>query len=479
MDDGHEFVGREAELGRLNRLLDQVRRTRRGLLVSVRGRRRVGKSRLVEEFIRKAGAPAIFYTAVQGPGPVELQRFIETVAQSDVPAAADVRQGASASSWEAALTLAARGATGAAPVVVIIDEFPYLVGKEPHIEAVLQLLWDRAFQRLPVLVILIGSDRTTMEALTEQGRPLYDRVRELVIQPLSPATVARMLGVSAADALDAYTVIGGFPVLAQEWGRRRSLQQYLDEALADPGSFLVISAERALAAEFPTDVQARAVLTAIGSDARAHKTLLDRTGLPQASLDRSLQVLLEKGVVQRLTPYSAKPAPKIRQYVVADPYLRFWLRFVGHEMDTIDRGRGDLVVATVLRDFATFRGRAIEPTIRDAIEMLLPDERFGEARNVGAYWNRNNSIEVDLVGGDKSPVPRRIAFVGSIKWGEGRTFMRADTATLASQRLAVPGADATSRLVGVSRHGFEGRSGLDVQLGPTEILAAHRARAGQ
>jgi len=81
-----------------------------------------------------------------------------------------------------------------------------------------------------------------------------------------------------------------------------------------------------------------------------------------------------------------------------------------------------------------------------------------------------------MVGADEVPVPRRIGFVGSIKWGEGRIFERADTAHLASQRLLVPGADATCRLVGVSRHGFTARSGLDVQLGPAEILAAYRAR---
>ncbi len=476
MDDGLEFVGREGELARLTRHLDQVRKTHRGLLLSVRGRRRVGKSRLVEQFVGKSGAQAIFYTAVQGPGSVELQRFFEAIKQSDVPAADDVRQGASANSWEGALLLAVRGTTAAAPVIVVIDEFPYLADKEPNIEAVLQLLWDRTFQRLPVLVILIGSDRSTMEALNQEGRPLYDRVRDLVVRPLSPATVARMLGISAADALDAYTIIGGFPVLALQWGRRRSMKAYLQESLTDPSSFLVISAERALAAEFSTDVQARAVLSAIGSDARSHKTLLERTGLPQASLDRSLQVLVDKGVVWRLTPYSITPAPKIRTYMIADPYLRFWLRFVGPELDTIDRGRGDRVLATVLRDFQVFRGRSIEPTIREALEILLPDDRFGEAKHIGSYWNRNSSIEVDLVGGDESPIPRRITFVGSIKWGQDRTFEHRDTAQLAAYRLLVPGADTATRLVGVSRHGFQPRSGPDVQIGPTEILAATRTR---
>lgn len=468
------FVGRAAELAILGRALRRVKRTGQGAMLSLRGRRRVGKSRLVEEFIKRSDCAAISFTAIQGPGAAELERFLEAIARSETSAGEDVREGATARSWEAALTLATRGTTRAKPVVLVIDELPYLVAKEPTIEAVLQLVWDRTVQRLPVLVILIGSDRATMEALTEEGRPLYDRARDMVIRPLDPATVGEMLGLPAAEAFDAYAVIGGFPVLAREWGRGRSLEQYLGDVLTDPSSFLVISAERALAAEFPTDLQARAVLSAIGADARAHKTMLMRTGLPQSSLDRALGSLLKKGVVERLTPYSAKASPRNRQYVVADPYLRFWLRFVGPATDTIERGRGELLVDDVTRSWSAFRGRAIEPIVRGAIEQALPDRRFGTARHVGSWWDRTSTVEVDLVGGDALPQANAIAFVGSIKWRREQRFERADAALLATQRAAVPGADANTLLLGVSRRGFAGNAGLDLRLTPEDLLAAYR-----
>jgi hypothetical protein len=89
----------------------------------------------------------------------------------------------------------------------VIDELPYLVAKEPTIEAVLALLWDRTFQRQAVLV---GSDRATMEALTDEGRPLYDRAREMVVKPLAPSMIGEMLDLPPAEALDAYTIIGAY-----------------------------------------------------------------------------------------------------------------------------------------------------------------------------------------------------------------------------------------------------------------------------
>lgn len=467
------FVGRENELARLKRTLEGMRRTGGGSLLSIRGRRRVGKSRLVEELIQRSGCRSVFYTAVQGPGPQELERFLETIARSDAPAGADVRAGAGASSWEAALALAVRGATAESPVVLVIDEFPYLVAKEPTIEAVLQLLWDRTFQREAVLVVLIGSDRATMEALTEEGRPLYDRARELVVKPLAPSMIGEMLDLPAAEALDAYTIIGGFPVLALEWGRGRSREEYLTDALTDPSSFLVVSAEKTLAAELPAEAQARAVLSAIGADARAHKAILARTGLPQTSLERAIAVLLGKGVVDRLTPYSAKPSPKNRQYVVSDPYLRFWLRFVAGSLDTIDRGRGELILADVRRDWSAFRGRAIEPIVREGIERLLPNERFGAARYVGGYWNRNNSIEVDLIGGDRQPAAERIDFIGSVKWRGKEPFDRRDGAALQALLTSVPGASTSTKLLGVSRQGFKRDSGLAIEIASEELISAY------
>jgi hypothetical protein len=93
---------------------------------------------------------------------------------------------------------------------------------------------------------------------------------------------------------------------------------------------------------------------------------------------------------------------------------------------------------------------------------------------VGGYWNRNNSIEVDVVGGDERAAARHIEFAGSVKWREERRFDRRDGAALVAARESIPGADAATRLLGVSRRGFERGSGLDIELGPQELLAAFR-----
>jgi AAA+ ATPase superfamily predicted ATPase len=469
------FAGRERELALLGKRLAEVRRGGRGALIAMRGRRRVGKSRLVEEFAQSAGCPCVFYTAVQEESGTELGRFTQAIERSDAPAAARIAAGLRPETWEAALTLAAEGATKSKPLILVLDELPYLAAKEPSTEAVLQKVWDRDLQGAPVLVILIGSDEAMMGALTEQGRPLYDRAREMTIEPLSPADVGELLGLEPADALDAYLVIGGFPVLALEWGRGRKLASYVREALTDPTSFLVVSAERALSAEFPTEAQAHTVLGALGEGAGAHSRILGRTSLSATTVNEALHLLARKRVVRRLTPYSARAAPKTALWEIVDPYMRFWLRFVNRKVDLIERGRGSLLTEEFRQAWPSFRGRAIEPVVRDSLERLLPDaERFGAARYAGGYWNRTGAIEVDLVGGDAWPVAKRVAFVGSVKWRQRRPFGRADALELAARRAQVPGASEKTLLLGVSSRGFEANVPLDVQLSPQDLVAAWR-----
>jgi AAA+ ATPase superfamily predicted ATPase len=469
------FVGRATQMRRLTGLLAEVRRTGGGRLLSVRGRRRVGKSRLLEEWLSRERVRHVFFAASRQPPERELTLFAEEVARAHLPPAA--ASGIRFDSWEAALTYvatlaaAARDAGPVQPVVVVLDEFPYLLEREPALEATVQKLWDRLLQRVPVLLILVGSDVAMMSALTEYGRPLYGRTTELVVPPFSPLETATMLGLDGAPALDAYLVVGGFPLVVQTWRRGESLRRFLARELTDPTSPLIVTGERILAAEFPRELQARDVLGAIGAGETTFTAIGQASGIQQMSLARSLDALVrQKRVVAALQPLSSRSARETR-YVVADPYLRFWLRFVRPAIDEIERGRGDLAVERVRVGWESYRGRAIEPLVRESVEQLLPDPRFGDARHVGGYWTRSNDVEVDLVGAPDRSTPKRVAFVGSIKWRERAPFGRQDLLDLATQRARVPGVDDRTLLIAVTRSGAVAE-GIDVALGPDDLLRA-------
>jgi uncharacterized protein len=475
---GVGFVGRKEELAELGLLLRRVaeggKRDRPGRALLIRGRRRVGKSRLVEEFVEQAGCPYLFFTAsAQGTTTADINLFVDAGATSELADAAAFA-GQAPATWDAALSLLASALPTDRPSIVVIDEMPYLIANDPGFEGTLQKHFDRSLSRLPVLLIGIGSDLAMMEALNTYGRPFHQRATEMVVPPLNPADVKAALRLSPEDAIDAYLVSGGLPLILDEWPSEMTTLDYVAEAFSHPTSALLVSGERALAAEFPAESLARQVLAAIGSGERTF-TLIGRSAgdLASGSLTRALDLLTAKRVVEVSRPLSTKPSRETR-YAVADPHLRFWLAFVGDHMAEIERGRGDITFERFRKSWTSWRGHAVEPVIRECLRRLpsgfLPDE--GNA--VGSYWTRTNDPEIDIVIADREPTAKKIYAVGSIKWLERRPFDAIDLARLITHRSQLPGATDATPMIAVSRTGAT-PDGI-TSITPVDLLRAYEER---
>lgn len=468
------FIGRRRELAVLRGALEHVGSgigsPEPGRCLLIRGRRRVGKSSLVEEFLRESGAPSVYFTAAGGPPEVELAELRDAVAGSDLPERglfADEAPG----EWNSALRALADVLPDDRPSVLVIDEVPYLMESVEAFEGMLQRLWDRRLRRKPVLLLLIGSDLSMMEALDDYRRPFHQRGSEMVLGPLGPADLAEMLGLDAATAFDAALITGGLPLVARDWRPGSTVWEFLTAALDNPTSALLVSAERSLAAEFPARAMAGEVLRAIGSGERTFSNIARAAGgISHTTLTRAADLLIEKRIVVGELPLSTRPSRE-RRYRIADPYLRFWLTFLEPHMAEIERMRGDLTLERVRAGWTSWRGRAIEPLVREGLARLLPVGDLPAAGAIGGYWTRNNDVEIDLVGADRAPIAKRIHFLGSVKWLENAPFDDHDLLALQRHRVAY-GPDPLP-LVAVSRSGVT-CNGLQAAFGPDELLEAWR-----
>lgn len=469
-----EFIGRKRELNLLARELNQVANTadreRPGRCLLLRGRRRVGKSRLVETFADRAGVPFLYFTASGGDSVHELARFAADANRSTLPQAT-LLASARPADWAAALELLAATLPDNQASIVVIDEVPYLMGHDDAFEGTLQRSWDRFLERKPVLLILIGSDLSMMEALNSYERPFHQRGREMIVGPLNPAEIATMLGLEPAAALDAALLTGGLPLICSDWSPGSGLSQFLSEAVGDPISSLIVSAERSLAAEFPEAAQARLVLRAIGSGERTFGNIAQAAGgIGATPLTRALNILQGKRIIAAELPISLHPS-RAKRYRIADPYLRFWLRFIDPHIDEIERGRGDLTLARIEKSWTSWRGRAVEPLIREALARILPDEHLPDAPAIGGYWTRTNDVEIDIVGADRQPIAKELRFLGSIKWLENSPFDDHDRAALVRHWATLT--DQPIPLVAVSRSGAT-TTGLHAVYSPEDIISAWR-----
>lgn len=476
-----DFFGRREVLATLTGHLDSVAQSGSGRIVALRGRRQVGKSTVAERFVESSGTPYVFATAVyQASLTKQLADATLAINESTrpLPDAALLTQSPATSwrEWFGRLAIAARSG----PVIAVLDEFPWLSEADPTLEGELQVQWDRTLERLPVLLILIGSDVGMMDRLGSHGRPLFGRLAPLVVPAFNPAEIAEAISRrSAFDVFDAYLVTGGYPRLVSDLAARRSqtVAEYVTTSLEDLYSPLVTTARLSLDAEFPEPQVAYQVLSAIGSSDVANPGFNDVLGSisdpaerkrAETATTRALRTLTDvKGLIERELPAWAPSSTKLRRYRVTDPYLRFWFRYVERHVDRIARGRSDLAIAAFRRDWESWRGRSVEPVVRDALRRLaVSDSRLAGVESVQPWWVRDGSVEVDAV----ATTAERTSLIGTIKWRPKRGVTSGELEELRRQRPRVPRSDA-ARLAAISPTGAA-PAGADVSFSAADLLTA-------
>jgi uncharacterized protein len=474
------FFGRREVLAALTRHLDAVTQSGSGRIVALRGRRQVGKSTVVERFVEASDTPYVFVTAVhQASAARQLEDATVAINESTRPLAdAALLTDSAAGSWRewlGRLAIAARSG----PVIAVLDEFPWLADGDPTLEGELQVQWDRALERLPVLLILVGSDVAMMDRLTSHGRPLFGRLSPLVVPALNPAEIADALpGRSAVDVFDAFLVTGGYPRLVTDLvGRGESAVGYVKTSLMDTYSPLVTTARLTLDAEFGEPQYAYQVLSAIGSNDTARPGFKDVLGTisdaderkrAETATTRALRTLTDtKGLIERELPAWAPPSSKLRRYRVTDPYLRFWFRYIERNIDRIARGRADLAVAAFERDWSTWRGHSVEPVVRHALQRLaVSDPSLEEVETVQPWWMRDGRVEVDVV----AATAEVTALVGTIKWRQSGGVTAREIDDLRRDRERVP-RSANALLAAISPSGKADKS-ADLTYSAADLLTA-------
>jgi hypothetical protein len=465
------FVGRRTELGVLRKRLDQVTESGAGTALAIRGRRQVGKSRLVQEFCDQSRLPYLFFTASRGTSPgAAARRFVAELRTSGLPR--DPELVPDASTWPDAFRALAT-ALPDNPVIVVLDELPWLAEQDEIFDGALQTAWDRLLSVRPVLLLLLGSDLHMMQ--------FYGRADNLVLGPLNPAETGAALGLDAPDAVDAHLVSGGLPGVLRGWPDGLPALAFLERECDDPSSPVFGVPESALLAEFPEPDRTRRVLEAIGGGDRTYANIAASAGsrggvVPSGTLSPLLHKLVEdKQIVAIDQPLATQPG-KPTLYRVDDSNLRLYLAVLRGASELVRRGRPAPAFRLIERRWSTWRGRAVESLVRESLELAaLADELpWPEVGAVGGWWNRQFDPEVGLTGVDKSPVANQLVFVGSIKW-LATPFDSHDLADLRTAAPSVPGYTGHTGIVVASRSGVApDLDRVDLLWGPADLINAWR-----
>lgn len=402
------FIGRQIELGVL---ADEYASPVPALIV-VYGRRRVGKSRLIQESAK--GRPSVYFQATKVEPSANLAQFQAEVAQS---LGADPRV-EGISDWSGTLRFLARHAAEKAPgLIVIIDEFPYLVDGDRALPSVLQKFWDSGVAEAGALkLVLCGSAIAQMESLQAESNPLYGRkTRSLDVAPLPLRDAANFFpDWSDVDKVTAYAIFGGIPHYLRAVDPDVALRDNVLRLLFTPSGRFVEEPTNILQSEVGRVRRYSSIISAIAHGLNTGSAISNRIPETKATSGVSpyLETLTGLRILRRENSMDATPRERDSRYVVADPMMAFWHRFVLPNASAVARDAGiEVMRRQVSPKLSEYMGSAFEEICREHARSHLQELTGVPAQEIGQEWGHAN-FDLDVAGFD---LDGRAVF-GECKW---------------------------------------------------------------
>lgn len=428
------LVDRESEKRRLLQLVDQEG-PRLGLLY---GRRRVGKTFLLDRTWEEGN---VFYFLAADSTPA--MNRMDLVRDLSAWSARDLDPD-EYPTWRTVFRLVAELARQR-PLIVILDEFQYLLGGDDDAASQLVAVWDREVRELPLTLILCGSEVSTMERLQGADQPLYGRLDwSHRLRPFDYFDASRMVpDRSSREAAQLYGVFGGTPQHLANIDEGESLGDAVCRMMLTPGGPVRVQLENIIEQEKGIRIPAeyRAVLAAVARGRTRRNEIATTAGLAERPgvARRILERLEDLGLIWREQNFESSANAPYR-YRISDNAVRFWYRFVDPNRSALETGNLREVWGSRIEPrLDTYMGRVFEMICREGFERW--HRQWGLAGAI--EWSRwegqdrnRRSIEIDLA----ARLLDGQLLTGEVKWSSSAVGLSIHTEHLRKlEALAVSG----------------------------------------
>lgn len=411
------FLNRTRELG----YLSERYAAGRAEIVVLYGRRRVGKSALLFEW--SEGKPCIFFFARRADKATLLGEFSRAIRtfSTNSPGAPEGLKGTpddfTYPSWGAAFSALAELATERR-LVIILDEFPYLVEADPELPTLLQREWDLRLQHTQIFLVLSGSIQSVIQQqVLDPTAPLYRRhTWPFELKPLTLADLPAFFPRYTAEQLvETFAVLGGMPYYLVSVDPQVGLLTNIKRHILAPQGSLFAEVRLQLHEELRGDIEdSLAILRAIAGGAHRRADIARLAGLPVRTTDHRLATLVELGILEyRRAIERIRNPDRWGAYHLRDPFFRFWHQWVLPNEDYLAIGRRQDEVADQIRQALP---RIVAPIWEEVARrhMLVASAdrvipfHFEE---IGSWWS--GDAQIDVIGVNRAE--RRVLF-GEAKW---------------------------------------------------------------
>ena len=390
------FYCRENELSKLQKRYDENKFE----FAVIYGRRRVGKTALINEFCK--GKPTIFFSALNGTSKENLTALSRAIYEYKSPdsnnADAPIYQDFDAAF--AAITKLCETKR----LIFVIDEYPYLASSEPSVSSRLQHIIDHAWSTGKLFLILCGSSMSFMEyQVLGYESPLYGRrTAQFKIQALTYKEIQVFHpSLSLENQALLYGITGGIPHYINKLAVRESIDEALIENLFDTSSYLFEEPGNLLKQELREPAIYNSIISAIAGGASKMNEIATKSGIETAICAKYLKVLLDLSIVKKEIPITEKTTRKTI-YLLGDNFFRFWYRFVPINMTAIISGRiKNSYQSKVKRYFSDYMGLIFEQMCKDYL-LYYADDLPITLSDIGQWWGTDKvtkrEVQIDIVG---------------------------------------------------------------------------------
>ena len=404
------FVGRTRELNELNRLY----KSDKFQCVVMYGRRRVGKTALISEFVK--GKETIYFTGQETNAKDNLESLSQSIftISSDFAASAPVFSG-----YKEALEAVFNAAQNRR-IILAIDEYPYLAQSYRGISSLLQTLIDKHKDTSKLFIILCGSSLSFMEnQVLGYKSPLYGRrTAQFRIMPFDFAQTKEYFAssdFSKEDVALLFGITGGIPLYLSLMDKALSVEENIKQNFLSSSGYLFEEPGNLIKQECREPAQYNAIIRAIANGASRLSEISTKVGMESGLCSTYISKLTSIGIVKKEHPFREETSRKTI-YTLDDGMFRFWFRFIPDNMALIQRGETDLAYEQILPQISAYMGGVFEEICKQYLwQQNLSKQLPFMFTDAGRWWGTDKRIkaecEIDIIAANKEE-----AIFAECKW---------------------------------------------------------------
>ena len=385
------FINRYNEL----KMLENRFKDKKSEFLIIYGRRRVGKTELIKRFYKDK--LHLYYLCSRENDSLQLQKLVKRTADFFNEREPVIN------SWEEFFSYLKEKSNKR--LIVVIDEFPYMVEKNNAIPSLFQLGWDEYLKDSKIFLILLGSSISMMESLLGYKSPIYGRrTGQIEVNPLKIKDSFKFFPKYDIDKkIEAYSIIGNIPMYLLEFDDSKSIINNIRDNMLRADAILYKEPLFLLREELREPGIYITILENIADKPIKMSELSTKTNIEVTKLPKYLKILQELKFVKKLTKVTEKKVKtKNTLYTINDNFFRFWFKFINPNLSDIEGGDKEKVINIIKSELNSFVGKSFENICKEFLidnKSILP---FNFSR-IGVWWGyyregkKREEVEIDLV----------------------------------------------------------------------------------